>query len=104
MNNKGYTNKRRRGFQMGNTAQSPKNKLEQIAEAAATVSPTATSSSNEATVSTDKKFSPKRPRIEEEDDPDDEDTDEVDTSDGAESSGGEFAESEVDTETDHEPL
>ena len=36
---------------MGNTAQSPKNKLEQIAEAAATVSPTATSSSNEARVS-----------------------------------------------------
>lgn len=46
-------------------------RLERIAEAAATVSPTATSSSNEATVSTDKKFSPKRPRIEEEEDPDD---------------------------------
>ncbi len=39
------------GFQMGNTAQSPKNKMGQIAAAVATVSPTATSSSNEATVS-----------------------------------------------------
>ena len=39
-----------------------------------------------------------------EDEEEDEEDTEVDTSDGDESSGGEFAESEVDTETDHEPL